>query len=115
MKVVSAGVGGALLSASLVLAYLSNNNAEQMIENQNAIVMKYVDDSTKSLQSENISGAIKFAKMAIVADPKNKAGFKAYEKAMELKYKPKDMDEKNQIIEESPVQEVIEAAPDMGC
>jgi|GEM_PF-2615594 len=117
MKVVSAGVGAALLTASLVLAYLSNSNAEKMIANQDAIVMKYINDSTKALESDNISGAIKFAKMAIVADPKSKIGFKAYEKAIELKYKPLQSEEgaiQAPIEREKPTIE-IEEAPDMGC
>ncbi|MEA3315569.1 MAG: hypothetical protein U9Q30_06940 [Campylobacterota bacterium] len=88
MKIISAGVGAALLLAALLLSYLSSSNADKMIENQNAIVMKYVSDSKEALENEDLKGAKKFAKKAIQADPNNKAGFKAYDEVLKAKYKP---------------------------
>jgi len=115
MKVISSIVGAVLLTAAFVLAYLSNSNANEMIAKKEAIVMKYVDDSTKALEEENISDAIKFAKLAIAADTKNKAGFKALEAAYETKYKPADGEEEDN-EEESPNEEAgEEEAVDMGC
>jgi len=90
MKVISAGVGAALLTAALALSYLASSNAQEMIENQEAIVTKYVNDSKEALANEDLKGAIKFAKKAIQADPNNKAGFKAYEEVLKAKYKPVD-------------------------
>jgi len=53
--------------------------------------------------------------MAIQVDPNNNNGFTLYNKIMEAKFKPQENIETDQIVEESPVQEEIEAAPDMGC
>jgi hypothetical protein len=116
MKVISSIVGLVLLSAAFILAYLANTNANEMITKKEAIVMKYVDDSTTALEEENISDAIKFAKLAIAADTKNKAGFKALEAAYETKYKPAD-DEEGEEEENESVndQENEEEAVDMGC
>lgn len=116
MKVVSAGVGAVLLTASLTLSYLSNSNAKKMIENQNAIVMKYVSDSTKALENEDLKGAKKFAKKAIQADPNNKAGFKAYEAVVEKKFKPIDSDVDTQSAPAVPdLAPAYEEDEDMGC
>ena len=113
MKVLSTIVGIALLGASLVLAYLSSSNSAQMIKNKNAIVMKYVEQSTKALEEEDIKGAIKAAKLAIAADPKNKAGFKAYEDAIEAKYKPNE-ESQDESTNEQPSEDE-EEEEDMGC
>ena len=112
MKVISAIVGLILLGASFTLAYLSNNNAEQMIQNKQAIVMKYVSDSTIALEEGNYKVAIKFAKLAIAADPKSKVGFKAYELIMETKYKPSENSAPTQV---APAAEEEEEEEDMGC
>ncbi len=92
MKVVSAGVGAVLLTASFSLAYLSSNSADKMIEKQNAIVMKYVNDSKKALENKDLKSAKKFAKKAIQADANNKAGFKIYEEVLKAKYKPVELE-----------------------
>jgi len=114
MKVISAIVGLILLGASFTLAYLSNNNAEQMIQNKQAIVMKYVSDSTSALENSNYKDAIKFAKLAIAADPKAKDGFKAYEAIMKAKYKPSQDSTTQAPVAPAAVEEE-EEAPDMGC
>jgi len=121
MKVVSAGVGAVLLTASFTLAYLANNNAQEMIANQNEIVMKYVDDSKEALENEDLNGAKKFAKKAIQADPNNKAGFKAYEEVLKSKYKPTEVEnsniETNSVV--TPIQPSVEEEEEdegaMGC
>jgi hypothetical protein len=114
MKVISAIVGLVLLTASFTLAYLSNNNAQQMIENKQAIVMKYVNDSASALEEENFKEAIKFAKLAIAADPKSKDGFKAYEEVMKVKYKPSE-ESTTQTPTAPEAQEEDEEEEDMGC
>jgi len=88
MKIISAIVGLVLLGASFTLAYLANNNAQEMQKNQSAIVMKYVSDSSSALEKGDYKVAIKFAKLAIAADPKSKEGFKAYDAVMQAKYQP---------------------------
>jgi len=114
MKVISAIVGLILLGASFTLAYLSNNNAEQMIQNKQAIVMKYVSDSTIALEEGNYKVAIKFAKLAITADPKAKDGFKAYEDVMKAKYKPSQNSTTSNQVAPAAVEEDDEEE-DMGC
>ena len=113
MKVISAIVGLILLGASFTLAYLSNNNAEQMIQNKQAIVMKYVSNSTSALENSNYKEAIKFAKLAIAADPKAKDGFKAYEAVMQVKYKP-SQNSTTTAVAPAAVEEEDEEE-DMGC
>ena len=114
MKVISAIVGLILLGASFTLAYFANNNAEQMIKNKQAIVMKYCGDSNTALENNNFKEAIKFAKLAIAADPKAKDGFKAYEKVMKAKYKPSQDSTTQAPVAPAAVEEE-EEAPDMGC
>jgi len=109
MKIISAIVGLVLLLASLVLAYLSSN-VEQMDKNKEAIVLKYVNNSTTALEDENYKAAIKFAKLAIIADPKNKAGFKAYEAIMEAKYHSNQNEAPT-----TPTADEGEDEEDMGC
>ena len=115
MKVISAIVGLILLGASFTLAYLSNNNAEQMIKNKQAIVMKYCSDSSEALDNNNFKEAIKFAKLAIAVDPKSKEGFKAYENIMKAKYKPSEDSTTSEQVAPAAVEEEEEEAPDMGC
>ena len=116
MKVISAIVGLVLLGASFTLAYLSSSNAEQMIQNQDKIVTQYIEKSNTALEEENFSEAIKFVKLAIVADPKSKEAFKTYEMILETKYKPADDDE---VEGETPVSHQPSAEQEeeveMGC
>lgn len=114
MKVTSAIVGTVLLTTSLGLSYLSNSSATQMIAKKDAIIMKYIDDSNSALESGDIKGALKFAKLAIAVDPKDKKGFKAYENIMEVKYKPsEDYTEDTSTNKQPSVEE--EEEEDMGC
>ena len=114
MNIISSVVGTALLIAAFTLSYLASNNGEALLEKQNTIVMKYVSESNEALEAEEIKEAIKYAKLAIKTDPKNKIGYKAYENAMELKYKPADSDEES--YEETPnSKEDEDDDGDMGC
>jgi Tfp pilus assembly protein PilF len=112
MKVISAIVGIILLGASFTLAYLSNSNATKMLANKDAIVMKYIDNSNKALENEDIKGAIKFAKSAIKADPSNKEAYKTLENIYMVKYKPNEDEEEN--TKEQPSEDE-EEEEDMGC
>jgi len=121
MKIIQAIVGIALLSAAFGLAYLSKNNAEHLINNKNKIVTQYITQSNKALEEQDLKGAIKFAKFAIVADPKNKAGFKALESIYKVKYKPTEDNTAQETTpskqtQQSPAsQEEEEEDVDMGC
>ena len=117
MKLVSGVIGIVLIIASTFIVMLSTSE-ETYIEKKNAMVVKYVEQSNKSLENEDIAGAIKYAKLAIVVDPKNKKGFKAYELAIELKYKPSEEEESyddSSIQTQPSSDDDEEEAPDMGC
>ena len=118
MKLISGIIGIVLLIASTVIVVLSTSE-ESYLDKKNAMVIKYVDQSTKSLEKADIKEAIKYAKLAIAVDPKNKKGFNAYEDAIELKYKPSQSDEieddTSSNEQPSSQEEDEEEAPDMGC
>jgi len=85
MKAISGIVGLVLILAAVVIVVLSTSK-ETYAEKQAAIVQKYVDLANEALMNDNYKGALKFAKMAIEADPTNNNGFKIYESVMNLKY-----------------------------
>ena len=116
MKIISGIIGIVLLIASTLIVVLSTSD-ETYIEKKDALVMKYVEHSTQALTQEDRKEAIKYAKLAIAVDPKNKKGFKAYEEAIELKYKPSEDDAYEQDSEsvQSQPEDEEEEAPDMGC
>jgi len=114
MKPISGIIGLVLILASVVIVVLSTSD-ESYSKKQAQMVTKYVNNSTIALEQGDIKEAIKYAKLAIQTDAKNKSGFKAYEKAIELKYKPSEDEIESPIAEESPVEEEMEEAPDMGC
>ena len=115
MNIISSVVGTALLVAAFTLAYLSSNNGEALLAQKHALVMKYVNDSNNALESEDIKVALKYAKLAIKTDPTNKNGFKAYDKAMELKYRPEDSDNENYENESPNSDDEEDSDGDMGC
>ena len=116
MKVISAIVGIVLLGASFILASLASSNATEMIEKKDAIVMKYIEQSNVAVENEDTKSALKFAKLAIQADPKSKKAFKAYEAIVEAKYKPSEDAQSSQGNgNESPVDDEEEEEEDMGC
>ncbi len=92
MKILSIIVGLILLAASATLSYVSANNGAEMLAKKDAIVMQYVDASDEALDDEDITGAIKYAKLAIQADPKSKKGYICYTNAMEEKYQTDEED-----------------------
>ncbi|HIP13060.1 MAG TPA: hypothetical protein EYG73_10135 [Arcobacter sp.] len=116
MKPISGIVGLVLILASVVVVVLSTSE-ESYLDKKNNMVEKYVSNSKQALANDNIKGAIKYAKLAIIVDPKNKKGFKAYEAAIELKYKPSEDEQDDSSDEERPSadDEEEEEAPDMGC
>ncbi len=81
-------VGAVLLVAAFVLSYASYTKGEAMMAKKEALVMKYVKASDDALAKSDIKGAIKYAKMAIEADPKDKKGYVCYNNALVAKYKP---------------------------
>ena len=118
MKLISGIVGLVLLIASTLVVTLSTSD-ETYLEKKNTMVMKYVEHSTQALQNDDIKSAIKYAKLAIVVDPKNKNGFKAYEAALKMKYQPVQDDqeviETNTNSAQQPQAEEEEEEEDMGC
>jgi len=88
MKFLSMIIGTGLLVAAIVLSFVVSSNGKNIIANQQKITTEYVNKSNGALENGNIGSAVKYAKLAISANPKGKAGFDAYQKAMEAKYKP---------------------------
>lgn len=115
MKPISGIVGLVLVLAAVIIVVLSTSE-ESYIEKKDAMVQTYVSNSSKALSEDNIKEAIKFAKLAIIVDPKSRKAFKAYEMAIELKYKPSESEEEEVENNTQPsAQEEEEEAPDMGC
>ncbi len=88
MKIIPVAVGVVLLIAAIVLSFVSANNGAKILVKQDIVVMKYVNESDKSLKSGDINGALKYAKLAIQANPQGKKGYICYTNAMVAKYKP---------------------------
>ncbi len=86
MQKLSIIVGIVLLIAASILSYVSANNGAKMLAKRDAIVMKYVNASDDALENEDIPNAIKYAKLAIQADPKSQKGYVCYKNAMDEKY-----------------------------
>jgi len=86
MRKISIIVGLALLAAASLLSFVSANNGSKILAQKEALVMQYVDASEEALDDEEISKAIKYAKLAIQADPKSKEGYDSYKNAMDAKY-----------------------------
>ena len=115
MKIISSIVGIILLGASFTLAYLSNNNASEMIAKKDAIVVKYINDANRALENEDIKNAIKFAKLAIKIDPNNKQGYNTLENIYMVKYKPNEEEETSDNNSNEQPSTDEEEEEDMGC
>jgi len=109
MQKLSILVGIVLLIAASALSYFSATDGKKMLEKKDAIVMKYVDASDSALEDEDIKNAIKYAKLAIQADPKSKKGYVCYTNAMEEKY------QSSGDSENSDTPQASEDSADMGC
>ncbi len=109
MQKLSMLVGAILLIAASALSYFSATSGKKMLEKKDAIVMKYVNASDTALEDEDIKNAIKYAKLAIQADPKSKKGYVCYANAMEEKYQSSGDGENSDTPQAS------SDSADMGC
>lgn len=117
MKPISGIIGLVLVLASVVIVVLSTSE-EGYTAKKGEMVTKYVQNSAMALEQGDVNEAIKYAKLAIEVDASNNNGFRAYEKAMELKYKPSvEETVESPVMDEAPAKQApaFEAAPDMGC
>ena len=114
MRAISGIIGLILILTAVVIIVLSTGD-DSYTAKKEQMIQKYITNGNKALDENDYIAATKFAKMAIQVDPNNNNGFTLYNKIMEAKFKPQENIETDQIVEESPVQEEIEAAPDMGC
>jgi len=115
MKFLSMTVGAILLVAAIVLSFLASTNGKNIIANQQKITTEYVNKSNGALENGDIGSAVKYAKLAISANPKGKAGFNSYQKAMEAKYKPAAQ-ETTAPVAPTPVPDTsADDGDDMGC
>jgi hypothetical protein len=111
MKTISGIIGLVLILVAVVIIVLSTGEDSYHAKKE-AMVQKYIQNSSKALEEENIDEAIRFAKMAIQVDAKNNAAFFAYDKAMKTKYKPQNTP--TQQIQSSPVDEEEDEDEDNG-
>ncbi|WP_331774399.1 hypothetical protein [Sulfurospirillum sp. 1612] len=113
MKFLSMIVGAGLLVAAIVLSFVVSSNGETIIANQKKLTTEYVSKSDTALQNGDISSALKYAKLAISANPKGTAGFDAYNKVMEAKYKPATQETAAPVAPAPDMSE--DDSADMGC
>jgi len=109
MQKLSILVGAILLISASALSYFSATNGKEMLEKRDAMVMKYVNASDAALEDEDIKNAIKYAKLAIQANPKSKKGYACYTNAMEEKYQSSGDSENSDTPQANSDNE------DMGC
>ena len=84
---VPAVVGAVLLAFAIFLSVVSNGNANAQKQRVQKIVLKYKQLSDEALKNGDIDKAMKFAKLAIEADPNGKVGYACLSNAMSSKYK----------------------------
>jgi hypothetical protein len=114
-KIISIIVGGALIAGAILLSVVASGDGSEVLAKKAAMVEKYVKKAEVELEAGNLKEAKKYAKLAIGADPKDKAGYKMYDKVMEVKYKPAEGTQ----VQQAPVQAqpVVEEEDEgaMGC
>lgn len=84
---VPAVVGAVLLIFAIILSVVSNGNANVQKQRVQKIVLKYKQLSDEALKNGDTAKAVKFAKLAIEADPNGKVGYACLSNAMASKYK----------------------------
>ena len=84
-KIISV-VGIVLIVAAGLVASLSASK-EDILKSKKIICEKYVKNAQQALKSGDFKSALKFAKLAIKADPENKAGFKVLTQIADAKCK----------------------------
>ncbi len=82
-KIISV-VGLALIVAAGTLTAVSMSK-EDVIKSQKALCAKYTKDAEAALSQKDFDKALKFAKLAIKADPENKSGYKVLMKIADAK------------------------------
>jgi hypothetical protein len=80
-KVAVAG-GVLILIGGLALAFYTGTNGAALVAAKAKAVEKYVALAEKSLSSGDLSKAEKYAKEALVVDPKNKTALKEFKKVV---------------------------------
>jgi hypothetical protein len=113
MKPISGIVGLVLILVAVSIVVLSTSEKSYKSKNSE-MVSKYVAQSKEALDDNDISKAIRLAKLAIAVDPKNKIGFKAYEDAVNTKYTP-SIQQGGQEVKKRVAPACDTAVPDMGC
>lgn len=84
---VPAVVGAILLVFAIILSVVSNGNANVQKQRVQKIVLKYKQLSDAALKNGDTTKAIKFAKLAISADPSGKLGYVCLSNAVSSQYK----------------------------
>ncbi len=84
-KVISI-VGLVLIAAAGVLAAISTSH-EDILKSKKELCAKYTKNAQAALANNDIEKAFKFAKLAIKADPENRAGYKVLAQITDAKCK----------------------------
>ncbi len=84
---VPAVVGAILLIFAIILSVVSNGNANTQRQRVQKVVLKYKQLSDEALKNGDAKKAIKFAKLAIAADPSGKVGYVCLNNAIASEYK----------------------------
>ncbi len=114
---VPAVVGAVLLAFAILLSVVSHDNANAQKQRVQKIVLKYKQLSDKALKDGNTDSAIKFAKLAIGANPNGRIGYICLNNAMSSKYKS-TTSVANQTTTTSPANAPIpnsSSEDDLGC
>ena len=76
-------IGGiTILIGGLALAFYTGTNGQELVKARAKAIDKYIAMSEKALQTGDIKNAKKYAKEALVIDPKNSKAFKELEKVI---------------------------------
>ncbi len=84
MSKITSAVGIVLIAAAGVVAAVSTSH-EDIIKAKKTLYAKYTKDAETALAQKDFDKALKFAKLAIQKDPKNKLGYKILTKIADAK------------------------------
>jgi len=111
---VPAVVGAILLVFAIILSVVSNGNANIQKKRVQKVVLKYKHLSDTALKNGDITKAIKFAKLAISANPSGKLGYACLNNAVSSQYKTTAPAAVNQKTANTPVLDTS-SSDDLGC
>jgi len=111
---IPAVVGAVLLVFAVTLSVVSNKSSNAAKLRTQKIVLKYKKLSDDALKMGDTTKALKFAKLAIGANPSGKIGYVCYTNAISAKYKTDsgNIGTTTQVVQPSASDD---ASVDLGC